>query len=70
VHTGAGVGNAEQFQRSLNRAVFAIAAVQRDEDAVEFLRDQGREVALPWIEGMGVNALAAQCLDTPAFLAI
>jgi hypothetical protein len=58
-HAAAGVGDAHQFQRALHRAVFAVAAVQRDEDAGEALLAQRGQVLLGRVERVGVHPLAA-----------
>src|SRR6185295_586260 len=62
-HAAAGVWNAEPFEDALHRAVFAEAAVQRDEHALEALLFQGGEVALLWIERVGVDAFRTQRLE-------
>jgi hypothetical protein len=54
----AGVGNAHQFQRALDRAVFAIAPVQRNERARE--SPPARRACARRIEGVRVDALAPQ----------
>jgi hypothetical protein len=62
-HAAAGVGNAQLLERALQAAVFAVAAVQRDEHAVEFFRGQFGQRALGRIEGVGVDALRFQRLQ-------
>ncbi|MNT36081.1 hypothetical protein D3C72_1721410 [compost metagenome] len=59
-HAAARVGNAQLFQRALQAAVFAEAAVQRDEDAVEFFSGQFGQAAFARVERMRVHAAACQ----------
>src|SRR5258706_5046770 len=62
-HAAAGVGNAEPFEDPLHGAVFAEAAMQGNEDALEaFLLERG-EVFLLRVEGMRVDAFRAQRLQ-------
>ena len=65
-HARAGVGDAQQFQRALHRAVLAEAAVQRDEAALEALALELRQVALGRVEGMRIDALGLQRLQHAA----
>src|SRR5260221_4932850 len=62
-HATAGVGNAEELEGALQRAVLAAAAVQHDEAARVAFALELAELALRGIEGMGVHALGAQCLE-------
>ena len=59
-HAGAGVRDAEQFERALHRAVFAVAAVQRDEAAHEAVALEFDEIALARVEGVRVDADRSQ----------
>jgi hypothetical protein len=63
---GAGVGNAHQFERTLYRAVFTEAAVQRDETTVEAFTLQVAKVAFGRIEGVGIHPFGPQCLEHAA----
>jgi hypothetical protein len=64
-HARAGVGNAQQFERALHRAVFAEAAMQRDEAALEAFALQLDQVALGRVEGMRVDARDCSAFSTP-----
>ena len=65
-HARAGVGNAEQLQRALHRAVLAEAAMQRDEAAIESAGLQFGQVPLGRIERVGVDAARQQRLQHAA----
>src|SRR5690606_24251280 len=56
----AGVGNAEQVERALDRTVLAAAAVQGDEGAGVALALEIVERTLGRIEGMGIHARALE----------
>ena len=56
-NAGAGVGNAHQFKRTLHRTVFAEAAVQCDETALETFMFEFEQIAFCGVEGMGIDAL-------------
>jgi hypothetical protein len=62
-HAAAGVRDAELLEGALQAAVFAVAAVQRDEDAVEFFGGQVGQRAFGRVERMGVDALGLQGLQ-------
>src|SRR5439155_4480774 len=58
--------NAEQLERALHRAVFAMAAVQRDEAARDAIGLQFMQAALCRIERAGIDALRLQRLQHAA----
>ncbi len=62
-HTRAGVGDAQQFQCPLHRAVFAVAPVQGDEAARVALGFQLGQAGMGGVKGMGIHAHAAQRLQ-------
>jgi hypothetical protein len=59
-HTRASVRNAQQFERALHGAVFAMAAMQRDEAACKAFALQLDQFAFGRIEGMRVDAARTQ----------
>ena len=62
-YAAARIGNAEPFKDALDGAVFAEAAVQGNEDALEALLFERREVLLLRVEGMRIDALRSQRLQ-------
>ena len=62
-HSRPRVGNPEQLQRALDRAVLAIAAVQRDEAAVEPLHLELIHVLPGRVERVGIDAPVLQGLE-------
>ena len=58
--TRAGIGNTQEFERALHRAVLAMAAVQGDKAARKALLAQRPERLLLRVKRVGVYALAAQ----------
>src|SRR5712671_5208660 len=52
----AGIRNANQLERSLDRPILAVTAVQRDEDAVEPIFDERVESPLLRVEGVSIHA--------------
>ena len=63
LHARAGVGQAQQLQRALHGAVFAVAAMQGDEAAGKAFAPQLAQVALCGVERVGVHAARAQRLQ-------
>ena len=59
-HAAAGVRNTHQFQRALNRAIFAESAVQNIEGRLKTLCFQFRQRGFFRIERMGIDAFAFQ----------
>ena len=59
-HPRTGVGNAEQLERALHRAVFAVAAMQRDEGAGKIFFHQIADRTQRGVESMGIDAFGAQ----------
>ncbi len=57
-------GQPEEFQRALQRAVFAAGSVQRDEHAIELAGDELRERLVVRIERMRVDAALEQRRET------
>ncbi|GAO24974.1 1-phosphofructokinase [Alicycliphilus sp. B1] len=63
---GAGIGDAQQLQRALHRAVLAVAAMQGDEAALVAVGLEFRQVGVRGIERMGIDAARAQRLQHAA----
>src|SRR5437660_635954 len=59
-HARSGVGDSEELERALDRAVLAVAAVQRDKDAVEPLFDKCLESPLLGIECVRIDTFFLQ----------
>ena len=59
-HTAAGVRNTHQFQRALNRAIFAESAVQNIEGCLKTLCFQLRQRGFFGVERMSIDAFAFQ----------
>ena len=59
-HTAAGIRNTHQFQRALNRAIFAESAVQNIEGRLKPLGFQFRQRGFFGVKRMGIHAFAFQ----------
>ena len=58
-----GVGNAQQFERTLHGAVFTESAVQCNETPLETFFFEIGQIAFGWIESMGIDTTTAQGIE-------